>query len=483
MNREQLLEVVKEQYHEKERLQAELAQLKKIVFGSKSERFIPETNPQQTSLDFGQTPEVKKEIPVTETITYEREKNSGKQKPSRQPIPAHLERVVHEIKPEEDVTGLVKIGEEVTEELEYVPGKLFVNKYVRPKYVKPADDGETTKVIVGKLPERPLPKCIAGPQLLAALIIAKFIDHLPLYRQSQMFKRLGVDLPDSTIGGWVNSVAGLIKPLYDIHKKKILSATYLQADETPIDVLESEKSGTHQGYYWAYYDPVTKSVLFDYRKGRGREGPQEILKSFTGHLQTDGYAVYNEFGKRSGITLMHCWAHARRKFAEAEDSDRPRAHYVLQEIQKLYALEREMNEQQLSETERTALRKEKALPVIDALKKWLIAAKPGTLPKSPMGKAIDYTLSRIEALKIYTSNGKLQIDNNLTENAIRPIALGRKNYLFAGSHEAAQNAAMFYSLFATCKVKGINPSTWLSETLKKIATHPINRIEELLPGA
>jgi hypothetical protein len=175
MSREELLEVVKDQYHEKERLEAELAQLKKMVFGSKSERFVPETNPQQTSLGFGQEAEEKKEeAPVTETITYEREKNS-KNKPSRQPIPAHLERVVHQIKPEEDVTGLVKIGEEITEELEYVPGKLFVNKFVRPKYIK--KEGEQTKVLIGKLPERPLAKCIAGPQLLAALIVAKFIDH------------------------------------------------------------------------------------------------------------------------------------------------------------------------------------------------------------------------------------------------------------------------------------------------------------------
>ncbi len=481
MNREQLLEVVKEQYHEKERLQAELAQLKKMVFGSKSERFVPEAAPEQTSLDFGDTVEAKKEEPVTETITYEREKNSNKSKPSRQPIPAHLERVIHEIQPGEDVTGLVKIGEEITEELEYVPGKLFVNKFVRPKYVKP--EGEKTKVLIGNLPERPLPKCIAGPQLLAALIVAKFIDHLPAYRQSQMFKRMGVDLPDSTLVDWINRTGKLLKPLYEAHKRLTLSASYLQADETPIGVLESNNPGSlHRGYHWVYHDPVKRVVLFDYRPGRGREGPKEILKNFKGHLQTDGYGVYEEFGKREGITLLHCWAHARRKFADAEESDRARAHYVLQEIQKLYALEREIKEQNLNEDQTVALRTEKALPIIEGLKKWMIAAITGVLPKSPMGKAIEYTLTRIEALKVYTFYGKLKIDNNLIENAIRPVALGRKNYLFAGSHEAAQNAAMFYSLFATCKAKGINPYEWLADTLKKIASHPINRIEELLPG-
>jgi transposase len=481
MSREELIDVIGWLWNEKEILEQEKQSLKKAIFGAKSERFVPETNPQQTTLDFGQPLEEKQPEPVTETITYEREKTCNKAKPSRQSIPAHLERVVHEIQPEEDVTGLVKIGEEVTEELEYVPGKLFVNKFVRPKYIK-KESGQN-KVLIGKLPERPLPKCIAGPQLLAALIVAKYIDHLPLYRQIQMFKRLGVELSESTLADWFMRVSRLIKPLYDAHKRQILLALYLLADETPIGVLESDKPGSlHRGYHWAYYDPVKKAVFFDYRPGRGREGPKEILKNFKGHLQTDGYGVYDEFGKRQGITLMHCWAHARRKFVEAEESDRDRAHYVLQEIQKLYALEKEIKEQRLSEAEIIKLRTEKALPVIEGLKKWMLAARPGVLPKSPMGKAIDYTLPRIEALKVYTTDSKLLIDNNPVENAIRPIALGRKNYLFAGSHEAAQNAAMFYSLFATCKVKGINPYEWLAETLKKIGNHPINRIEELLPG-
>ncbi len=375
----------------------------------------------------------------------------------------------------------MRIGEVITEELEYSPSTLFVNQFVRPKYVK--REGEKTKILIGKLPERPFPKCIAGPLLLAALIIAKFIDHLPLYRQSQMFKRQGIDIPDATICGWVNAVGRLLKALYEAHKKKVLLSIYLMADETPMRVLESDKPGsTHKGYHWAYYDPVNKLVLFDYRPGRGKEGPKEILKNFKGHLQTDGYAVYDEYGSKKGITLMHCWAHARRKFAEAQDNDRARADYVLAEIQKLYALEREIKETNPNEMEVLTMRKEHAFPVIEGLKQWMITNKPAVRPKSVIGKAIDYTLSRIDALKVYTTDAKLQIDNNLVENAIRPIAIGRKNYLFAGSHEAAENAAIFYSLLATCKAQGINPQTWLAETLRKIATHPINRIEELLPG-
>ena len=189
-----------------------------------------------------------------------------------------------------------------------------------------------------------------------------------------------------------------------------------------------------------------------------------------------------EYGHKVGITLLHCWAHARRKFVDAQDNDRERADYVLAEIQKLYALERELRQTNADEKQIVAMRKEKAAPVIAALKQWLITNKPEVMPKSLIGKAIDYTLSRIDALKIYTTAAHLQIDNNPIENSIRPIAIGRKNYLFAGSHQAAENAAIFYSLFATCKAQGVNPHTWLADTLQKIATHPINRIEELLPG-
>jgi transposase len=479
MTREELIGVVSSLYHE-------VQNLKKLIFGAKSERFVPVTaDPAQGTLDFGEVEEKKNQEADKETITYERKKPSSKNKPSRQAIPAHLRRIEHIIEPEESVMGLVKIGEEVTEELEYTPGKLYVNRYVRSKYVK--REAETSKVLIGKLPERPLPKCIAGPHLLTAMIVAKFIDHLPLYRQSQMFKRQGIDLSDATICGWINAVGRLLKALYEAHRKRMLLSIYLMADETPIRVLDPPRfdkgKGCRKGYHWAYYDPVNKWVLFDYRSGRGSEGPKQILKSFKGYLQTDGYAVYDEFGSKPGITLMHCWAHARRKFVEAQDNDRSRADHVLVEIQKLYALEREIKQTNPSQTQIVSMRKAIALPVIEGLKQWMMDNKGAVTPKSPIGKAIDYTLSRIEALKVYTTDARLQIDNNFVENSIRPIAVGRKNYLFAGSDEAAENAAIFYSFFATCKAKGINPETWLIETLKKIATHPISRIEELLPGA
>lgn len=283
MTREQLLGAVVQKEEKIDALQHRVSELERLIFGAKSERFIATTNTDQGNLDFGSSTEQKQEEPQTETITYTREKIKAGKKPSRQPLPSHLPRIEHLVEPDEDITGLVKIGEEVTEELEYSPGKLFVNRYVRPKYVKPT--GQGNKIIIAAMADRVLPKCMAGPSLLAALIISKFIDHLPLYRQSQMFRRLGIDLPDSTIGAWVNAVARLIEPLYQAHKRKTLSATYLQADETPIRVLESENPGsTHRGYYWVYQDPIERLVLFDYRQGRGREGPTEILKNFKGHL-------------------------------------------------------------------------------------------------------------------------------------------------------------------------------------------------------
>ena len=482
MTREQLLGAVVQKEEKIDALQHRVSELERLIFGAKSERFIATTNTDQGNLDFGSSTEQKQEEPQTETITYTREKIKAGKKPSRQPLPSHLPRIEHLVEPDEDITGLVKIGEEVTEELEYSPGKLFVNRYVRPKYVKPT--GQGNKIIIAAMADRVLPKCMAGPSLLAALIISKFIDHLPLYRQSQMFRRLGIDLPDSTIGAWVNAVARLIEPLYQAHKRKTLSATYLQADETPIRVLESENPGsTHRGYYWVYQDPIERLVLFDYRQGRGREGPTEILKNFKGHLQTDGYGVYDQFGQREHITLLHCWAHVRRKFTDALDSDRVRADVALTHIQKLYAVEREIKQLQLNSEQAVEIRKQKSLPAIEALEKWMTETITQVLPKSLMAGAIGYTLPRIEALKCYLSDARLQIDNNLTENAIRPVAVGRKNYLFAGSHSAAQHAAIFYSLFATCKAKNINPQTWLTETLIKIGSHPINRIHELLPGA
>lgn len=458
-------------------LKAELSQIKRMLFGAKSERFVPAVPPEQTALGLDIETIVAPPA-VKQTITYTREKrNSNKVHTGRLPIPGHIERVKIEVKPEEDVTGLKSIGEEVTEELEYKAGSFYVNQYIRKKYVKPNGEG----IIIGELPSRPIDKAIAGPGLLANIVIEKYVDHLPLHRQLQRFSRAGINIPPATISGWIHSTCNLLEPLYDVLKQEVLKQDYLQADETPIAVLDKNKEGTtHQGYNWVYHAPGIKMVLFDYRPGRGRDGPTEILKDFRGHLQTDGYNAYEIFDN-DRITLLHCMAHARRKFEQALNDDKQRAEYVLQQIQKLYAIERKAREENYTHEQRYELRQKESVAILQALHSWFKENIIHVLPKSLIGEAIAYSLGRWEKLMLYTSDGKLEIDNNLVENVIRPVALGRKNYLFAGNHDAAQRSAMLYSFMGTCKLRNVEPLQWLTTTLAKLPEHKANRLNELLP--
>ena len=463
-------------------LRHELAQLKRLVFGSRHERFIPSIPQQQFALGLA-VEKIETPSPVgIQTIEYTRKQkkeSTEKIQTGRMKLPADLPREQVILEPQQEVSGMKKIGEEITEELERIPGKLFVRQYVRPKYAKPQGDG----VVIAELPARPIDKGIPGPGLLAQIVIDKYTDHLPIHRQLQRFAREGIRLSSSTLTDWIGGTCALLEPLYDTLKKKVLSADYLQADETPIKVLDKDKKGTtHRGYHWVYHAPNERLVLFDYREGRGREGPNEILKDFKGHLQTDGYALYEDFDKRSGITLLNCMAHARRKFDEAKDNDLIKAEYALTEIQQLYAVERKAKTDELSVAERYELRQEKSFPVLQDFKMWMLENYKSVLPKSTIGRALHYSLERFDKLMLYTSDGKLEIDNNLVENAIRPVAIGRKNYLFAGSHNGAKRAAMLYSFLGTCKINGVNPFEWLRATLEKIPTHPVNRLTELLPG-
>lgn len=476
LSREELIE-------ENQRLKFELAELKRALFGSRRERFVPALRQAQDDalgqLSLGlegepveQPAECKKQ-----TITYTRSVPPEKKQPSRQPLPAHLPRVRVVIEPKEDVTGCTTMGEEITEELEYIPGKLFVKQYVRPKYAKANGEG----IITAEMPVRPIEKGIAGPGLLAQTIIDKFCDHLPVYRQIERFKREGVVLASSTVGQWIAGTCTLLEPLYDTLKKEVLLSDYLQADETPIKVLDKSKKGkTHRGFHWVYHAPGKKLVLFDYREGRGRDGPRDLLKDFKGHLQTDGYGVYDEFDKKDGVTLLNCFAHVRRYFDKALDNDRQRASQALTLIQQLYALERDIREQDLDPL---AVRTEQSAPVLEELWQWMEHNLHKVVPKSPIGEAIHYALSRRKQLSVFLTDKKLLIDNNLIENTIRPVAIGRKNYLFAGSHEGARRAAMLYSFMGTCKLQKINPFEWLRDTLSIIPAHPANRLAELLPSA
>jgi hypothetical protein len=320
-------------------------------------------------------------------------------------------------------------------------------------------------------------------------MIDKFVDHLPIYRQIERFKREGIKIPSSTINGWQESICNLLEPLYENLKHRVLSQGYLQVDETPIQVLDKSKKGlpagrhgkTHRGYHWVYYSPLEKTVLFDYREGRSREGPAKLLKDFKGYLQTDGYKVYELFAGRKDITLLNCMAHARRGFEKALDYDKDNAEYAMGMFQKIYAVERKAKEQNLTPEQRHTLRLDESLPLLNELGKWIADTYKTVLPKSPTGKAMAYCIPRWDNLMYYLKDGSLEIDNNLAENAIRPIALGRKNYLFAGSSRGAERAAMFYSFFGTCKKNDVNPFEWLKRVLEVIPEYKISKLDELLP--
>lgn len=477
---EQQLSTLQEKY---QLTQEELTWLKRQLFGRKSERFLG-ADPNQLTLELEGMIERKREEEL-QTVSYQRKKPTNEDKPGhgRMPLPSHLRREEITIEPENLPEGSKKIGEEVTEVLEYKKAEIYVRKYIRPKYALPKEGG----IKVAHLPSLPIPKGNAGASLLAHILISKYVDHLPLYRLQQQFKRLGIDISDKTIGGWVAAGSDLLTVVYDRLVIRTQKSGYVQADETPIRVLDKDKKGEcHKGYFWIYQSPLEKTVCFQYRKGRGKAGPKEFLENFQGALQADGWQVYDMFEKANGITLLGCMAHVRRKFDEARGNHLELAQYALTEIQKLYAVERKARESGLDAEKRKELRQNESAPILKGLKTWLMDNAPAkgsrVTPKSTIGMAISYALSMWGRLERYLEDGRYEIDNNLVENSIRPVAIGRKNYLFAGSHEAAQRAAMIYSLVATCKKNDVDPSEWFSDVLSRIQGHPINKIDELLPN-
>jgi transposase len=480
LNREELLTVVDKLTLRTIELEHRLSVFEKMIFGPKHERFIPTIPVAENQLALGIEVEkaAEPEVVITQVPAHKRKKSEKKEKvhPGRHPLPASLPREEVIIEPLEDVTGCVCIGEEITEILEVTPASFYVKRIVRPKYVRANEEG----IAIGGLPNRIIEKGIAGSSVHAMLIIEKFIDHLPVYRQQERFKRAGMDIKYNTMLDWINTSADWLVPLYELHKKALFESHYLQADETTMPVLDNEKKGsTHRGYIWAYRSSEKKLIFFEYQPGRGKAGPAALLKNFTGHLQTDGYGAYEQFILRKEIEVLYCMAHARRYFSEAVDNDKLRSEYVLSEIQKLYDIEREIKE--LTTEEKYEIRQQQSVQILKGLGSWMIEQHPEVTPKSAIGKALEYSMKRWVGLSRYTTDGKLMIDNNLIENNIRPIALGRKNYLFAGTHEAAQRIAMIYSLLGTCKLHDINPQEWLTKVFEEIPNRNVNNVEDLLP--
>ncbi|MDT0678729.1 IS66 family transposase [Autumnicola musiva] len=484
--REKAEKSVSKREQEVEKAQHKIADLKfqveyykRLAFGQKRERFEGDKN--QMSLPFEMEPQkaAAQESGLKEKLSDQRRKKTSNHK-GRMALPEHLEVKEIEIYPEGDLTDMVCIGKEVTDELEYEPAKYYIKRYIRYKYAPKNKEG----VIIGELPERVIEKGIPGAGLLASILVDKYQDHLPLYRQLQRFKRAEIPIASSTLEGWTRQSLKIIDILYQHLLEDIRSKGYLQSDETPIKVMDPAKKGkTYQGYYWVHHCPIDGTVLFDYQPGRSREAADHVLAGFKGYLQSDGYAAYDKIGKREGVTHLNCWAHARREFDKAKDNDRERAEKALGFIQKLYVVEAQAREQDLSPAQRKSLRLEKALPVINEFGKWMFDQMKHQLilPKSPIGKAFRYSMDRWDQLSAYLYDGILEIDNNLVENAIRPLALGRKNYLFAGSHSAAERAAGIYSFFAICKKHEVNPYEWLKYTLENIMSINHKDIRNLYP--
>lgn len=469
-----------------EKMRDELRQLRRMLFGRKSERFIP-SDPSQLKLDFEGEAELPQEreyaalqkaAPVARKETAPRIERPTEER-QRRIFSEHLERRDEIIEPAELPAESRRIGEEITELLEYKPGEFYIRRLIRPKYALPNGDG----VVIGDLPSLPLARTNAGASILAQLLVGKYQDHLPLHRQIGIFSRAGVQLKASTVSDWVQGAAELLEPLYECLRKRVLSCDYIQIDETTIPVLDKDKPGaTRKGYHWVVRSPELKSLFFHYDKGsRAQYVAVELLKDFRGAVQSDGYGAYDIYENKQGVLLLGCWAHIRRKFEHALTDDPQRAEYALRVIGELYAIERRVKERGLPPDEVKLIREKEAYPLIKEFEKWIEHQTTSTAPQSSIGKAVRYAYALYPRMARYVTDGRYRIDNNLAENAVRPLALGRKNYLFCRNHQAAYHTAVVYSLLGTCRLWGLDPVRWLTDVCSRIQDCSVKRLEELLP--
>lgn len=456
-------------------LKAELAQLKKLIFGAKRERFINGDNPNQGVL-FEDQPPVADQHEEEEEVVVKKKKKKVRPPIERNTFPASLRREEELIQPKGiDLEQVTKIGEDVTELLAFIPANLYVKRIIRPRYVNKTDEDQG--VSQAPIPVRLIPKGIVDESLVAQIIVEKVLFHTPIHRFRKKLKQAGVDfISENNLYNWFHSAAHSLLPLHELLHQDLLEQPYNQADETRIAVLSKNKPGaTHRGYFWVLNNPKLRAVFFQYDPRRSTQAREVLLPGFSGIVQSDGYIVYESLERKQEVQLIHCMAHARRKFVEAQNTDPPRAKYALERIQELYAIERQGRTQQMEDADRLLLRQQMAIPILDQLGAWLQEQYTASdlLPKSPIGKAIAYSLRRWKGLCAYAHDGQLEIDNNLVENTIRPVALGRKNYLFAGSDEAAQNLACLYSIIGTCDLHGLNAHRYLTWLLRQVATHKI----------
>ena len=401
----------------------------------------------------------------------------------RQALPQNLkrERRVHDLAESEKhcdacQQDLRPIGEEFSERYEYIPAQLTVIEDVCKKYACACTVRTATK------PSQPIEKSTAGASLLAQVIVAKTVDHLPLHRQEKIFERHGVEISRKTMGGWLAQCANLLQPLYESAKEVLFQSKVIGTDDTSVKVLDRKLPFARTGRIWPYYgDKDHPVILYDYTATRERAGPEEFLKGYRGHLQADAYGGYDAFFKdpARGLIEVGCWAHARRYFHKALESDQAHMGPALLLIAQLYRVEEQARP--LTSEERLRLRQLQSQPILDRLHNYLLEMQAEVLPKSPEGRAIRYTLKNWTALTCYGKDGDLEIDNNATERSIRGIAVGRSNWMFFGSDQGGKTAAVLRSFVASCQRVGVDPFAWLKDILSRIADHPITRLAELLP--
>ena len=465
-------------------LNGQLYYLKRQLFGKKSEKLDPAQRLLFESL-YDQVRAKIEEQKQPKIKVVKKRKNTNHK--GRKPLPKDLPREIIEIEPaEEERTCFIcnnekqRIGSEETEKLEYVPASFYVKKYVRYKY---ACKECQSNISIGQLPPMAIDKGIAGEGLLAHIITCKYCDHVPLNRLEGILKRHGVDINVSTMCDWVGKSADLLEPLVRRMHEKILQSPKINTDDTPIPVKSKKRRGsTYNGYLWVYIDDK-HNVVFDFTPTRSREGPLKFLGKYSGYVQADAYSGYDEFfRKNKSATEVGCNAHARRKFDYALDTDPVRAARMLVLWGRLYDIERKARDENYSSVQLLEARQKQAMPILAEIKTALDEYKNQALPKSPIGKAVTYSLNQWEALNRYVDDPMLDIDNNLSERTLRMVVIGRKNYMFAGSEAGAWRAAIIYSLVASCKLNEIDPFRYFRDVLARVSTHPANKIDELLPG-
>lgn len=444
---------------------------------AKLQRFAPSSEKNILQPDLFDEAGVELPEEVKEQLSDEVEVNAyaRKKHPVRRKLPSYLPRevVVHDIAEAEKICScgghLVRIGEEISEQIKYIPAQISVVQHIRPKYAcKPCQEN----VKIAPMPALLLPKSIATPELVAHVIVSKYCDHLPLYRQEAIWERMEVDMPRSSLCGWTLKTADLCEPLVKLLQKNIVSDDYAQADETRVQVLnEIGRDNRTSSYMWVYRGGGNKpSIVYEYQETRGGYHAQRFLTGFKGYLQSDAFSGYNWVENVEEIIHVGCHAHARRPFAELAKAHKTSglAHDAIKFYRKLYGVEKEARDNQLTPEMRHRLRQEKSVPVLIAFKKWLDHHLTKTSEQGALGKAIRYCIAHWNELNNFLKDGRIEIDNNLVENAIRPFALGRKNWLFNASHAGAKAGAIFFSLIETCKANNIEPYQYFCAMLNLI---------------